>query len=98
MHQITLVGIATATDPAITNECGVQIKCTISDYLSKEKSVNLPITMFYPPGSRFTNQTTNIKRGSSIFFSGALSLIEDKLYLKLHNFSFVYNQTSTQMP
>lgn len=35
------------------------------------------------------NQTTTVKRGSSVFFSGALSSIEGKLYLELHNFSFL---------
>jgi hypothetical protein len=37
-----------------------------------------------------------IKRNSSIFFSGALSLIEDKLYLKLQNFSFIHNNISSE--
>jgi hypothetical protein len=41
----------------------------------------------------------NIKHDSSIFFSGALTLIEGKLYLELQNFSFICNSTSTkQMP
>lgn len=35
-----------------------------------------------------------IKRGSTIFFSGSLTLIEEKLYLELQNFSFVRNNTS----
>jgi hypothetical protein len=64
--------------------------------LSKDKPVELTVILFHPTGSRFTNQTTTIKRGSLIFFSGALSLIEDKLYLELQNFSFVRNsQTLT---
>jgi len=55
--------------------------------------------LFHPIGSRFTNQTTSIKRGSSIFFSGALSLIEDQLYLELQNFSFIKNnQSLTEKP
>jgi hypothetical protein len=102
VHQITVVGIATATNTAVITEIGVQVECIVSEYLSKEKSVDMPVTLFHPSGSRFTNQTTTIKRGSSIFFSGALTLIEEKLYLELHNFSFIHNQTSTpstrQMP
>lgn len=95
-----VVGIATATDTAITNEFGVQVECVISDYLSKDKLVETPITLFHPPGSRFANQTIMIKRGSSIFFSGALTQVETNLYLELHNFSFIRNQTFTpkQMP
>ena len=96
MHQITVVGIAVANGSAINNECGVQIECIISDYFSKEKLVEIPITMFHPPGSRFTNQTISIKRGSSIFFSGALTFIDDQLYVELHNFSFINNQTFTR--
>lgn len=46
--------------------------------------------------SQFTNQIMTIKRNSSIYFSGALSLIEDKLYLKLQNFSFIHNNTSSE--
>ncbi|EXX79759.1 hypothetical protein RirG_002530 [Rhizophagus irregularis DAOM 197198w] len=40
------------------------------------------------------NQTTIVKRGSSVFFSGTLSSIEGKLYLELHNFSFLRGQQS----
>ncbi|CAB4425928.1 unnamed protein product [Rhizophagus irregularis] len=65
-----------------------------------DKLVETPITLFHPPGSRFANQTTMIKRGSSIFFSGALTQVETNLYLELHNFSFIRNQTFApkQMP
>ena len=85
MHQITVVGIAVANGSAINDECGVQIEYIISDYFSKEKLVG-----------RFTNQTISIKRGSSIFFSGALTFIDDQLYVELHNFSFINNQTFTR--
>ena len=68
---------------------GVQVECVISDYLSKDKLTEFPIIIFHPSGSRFTNQTITIKRGSTIFFSGALTLIENKLYLELHNFNFI---------
>jgi hypothetical protein len=102
VHQITVVGVATATDTALVSEFGVQVESTISDYLSKDRSVDLPITLFHPTKSRFMNQTTTIKRGLSIFFSGALTVIEDKVYLELHNFSFIRTQTFTppakQMP
>lgn len=91
-----IVGIATATDAATTNEFGVQVECIISDYLSKDKLVETPITLFHPPGSRFANQTTMIKRGSSIFFSGALTQVETNLYLELHSFSFIRNQSLNQ--
>jgi hypothetical protein len=52
----------------------------------------LPITLFHPPEGRFTNQTTTVKRGSTMFFSGSLTSIEGKLYLELHNFSFIRTQ------
>ena len=95
VHPITVNGIATATGTALVTEVGIQVECTISDYLSKEKQVDLSVTLFHPATSRFTNQTTNIRRGSSIFFSGTLTLIEEKFYLELHNFSFIRNQTTT---
>jgi len=99
VHQITVVGIATATNMAEVTEFGVKVECLISDYLSKDKQIELPVTLFHPTGSRFTNQTTTIKRGSSIFFSGGLILIEGELYLELHNFSFVRTTPTTkQMP
>ena len=94
-HQITIVGIASANNSAVSSELGVQVECTVTDYLSKEKPIELSITLFHPTGSHFTNQTMTIKRGSSIFFSGALSLIENQLYLELQNFSFVRNNQSS---
>ena len=54
MHQITVVGIALATGTARTSELGVQIECEISDYFLKEL-VELLVTLFHPPDSKFTN-------------------------------------------
>ncbi len=68
----------------------VQVKCVVSVYLSKDKPTKFPITIFHPSGSCFTNQTITVKRGSTIFFSGILTLIENKLYLELHNFNFIH--------
>lgn len=88
-----------ATGSATNNESGVQVDCMISDYLSKEKLIELPVILFHPSESRFTNQTTTIKRGSTIFFSGSLTFVENKLYIELHNFSFINNQqTFTRNP
>jgi len=94
-----------ASESAVITEIGVQFDCIITDYLTKDKSTEVPITLFHPNGSHFTNQTTTVRRGSSVFFSGALTFIEDKLYLELHNFNFLHGQqpitslTSTkQMP
>jgi len=88
--------MALATGTAHTSELGVHIESEISDYYSKEL-VELPVTLFHPLGSRFKNQTTTIKRGSSIFFSGALTMIEDQLYIELQNFCFVRNQIHSSM-
>ena len=88
-----------ATGSATNNESSVQVDCMISDYLSKEKLIELPVILFHPSESRFTNQTTTIKRGSTIFFSGSLTFVENKLYIELHNFSFINNQqTFTRNP
>ncbi|GBC19370.2 hypothetical protein GLOIN_2v1791191 [Rhizophagus irregularis DAOM 181602=DAOM 197198] len=94
VHQINVVGVAMASEPALITDIGIQIECVITDYLSKDKPTEVPITLFHPTGSRFMNQTTIVKRGSSVFFSGTLSSIEGKLYLELHNFSFLRGQQS----
>jgi hypothetical protein len=92
-----------ATDVPTTTHNGLKIDCLINDYLSKDKNVEIPITIFHPVESRLKNQTANIRRGSSLFFSGELTLVDDKLYLELHNFSFLKGQTqisskSTSLP
>ena len=56
-------------------------------------SVQIPITIFHNPNSHLKNQTTNIRRGSSLFFSGEITLVDGKLYLELHNLSFLKDQT-----
>jgi len=81
-----------ASESAVITEIGIQFDCIITDYLTKDKPTEVPITLFHPNGSRFTNQTTTVRRGSSVFFSGALTFIEDKLYLELHNFNFLRGQ------
>ena len=95
VHQISVVGVTTVTNSAVITEFGVQIECIVSDYISKEKQADLPITLFHPSQSRLTTQTTIIKRGSTIFFSGALTSIEGKLYLELQNFNFVHCQQTS---
>jgi hypothetical protein len=95
VHQINVVGVAVASDAAHITDFGVQIECIITNYLAKDKPTEVPLTLFHPTGSRFMNQTTSVKRGSSLFFSGTLSSIENKLYLELHNFSFLRGQQSS---
>src|SRR5581483_3376348 len=76
----------------------------VTEYLSKNKVVDVPITCFHPPGSRLANQTVTLKRGSFVFISGTLTSIEGQLYLELHNFNFVRSagvsakNTSSEMP
>jgi hypothetical protein len=91
------VGVALASESAVITEIGVQFDCVITDYLAKDKPTDVPITFFHPNGSRFTNQTTTVRRGSSVFFSGALTFIEDKLYLELHNFTFLRGQQPSSL-
>ena len=92
------MGVALASESAVITEIGIQFDCIITDYLAKDKPTELPITLFHPNGSRFVNQTTTVRRGSSVFFSGALTFIEDKLYLELHNFNFLRGQQSPASP
>ena len=65
-----------ASDVLIISNNGIKIDCFINDYyLSKDKIVEYPITIFQPIESHLKNQTTNIRRGSSLFFSGEITLI-----------------------
>jgi len=92
VHPIHVVGTGIVSDSISTTNLGIQFDCLVSDYISKDKPSETLITLFHPTGSRLKNQTTMLKRGSSVFFSGALTSIENKLYLELHNFSFIRNQ------
>ncbi|GBC29381.2 hypothetical protein GLOIN_2v1791191 [Rhizophagus irregularis DAOM 181602=DAOM 197198] len=104
VHPIYITAVGLAADVPIISNHGVKIDCLISDYLSKDKIVEIPITIFHPLESRLKNQTTNIRRGSSLFFSGEITLVDNKLYLELHNFSFLKGQSqvpsnkSTSLP
>ena len=71
----------------------LKIDCLINNYLFKNKIVKIPITIFHPIKSYLKNQTTNIRHRSSLFFLGEIILVNNKLYLKLHNFAFLKSQT-----
>ena len=86
------MGVALASESAVITEIGIQFDCVITDYLTKDKLTDVLITFFYPNRNHFTNQITTVSYGSSVFFSDALTFIEDKLYLKLHNFTFLHDQ------
>jgi|SRR5256884_6176829 hypothetical protein len=92
VHKINVVGTALVSDSIVFTNLGIQFECIISDYIAKDKPTEIPIVLFHPNGSRLKSQTTMLKRGSSIFFSGSLSSIEGKLYLELHNLSFIRTQ------
>jgi len=77
-----------ASDIPIISNNRLKIDCLINDYLFKDKIVEIPITIFHPIESNLKNQTTNIRRGSSLFFSGEITLVDNKLYLELHNLLF----------
>lgn len=98
VHQVNVVGTALVSDPVNFTNLGMQFECIISDYIAKDKPTEIPITLFHPNGSRLKNQTTLLKRGSSIFFSGSMTSIEGKLYLELHNMSFMRSQQQTNHP
>jgi len=82
-----------ASDISIISNNGLKIDYLINDYLSKDKIIEIPITIFHPIESHLKNQTTNIKRESSLFFSGEITLVDNKLYLELYNFAFLKDQT-----
>jgi hypothetical protein len=103
VHPIYVTAVGLASDVPIISSHGLKIDCLINDYLSRDKIVEIPVTIFHPLESRLKNQTTNIRRGSSLFFSGEITLVDNKLYLELHNFSFLKGQNqvpskSTSLP
>jgi hypothetical protein len=55
------------SDVPTISKSEIEVDCLINDYLSKEKSVEIPITIFHSHESRLKNQTTNIKRGSRAY-------------------------------
>lgn len=93
-----VVAVGTASDVPIITDHGVKINCIINDYLSKEKIVEIPIIIFHPLESRFKGQTTNVRRGSILFFSGEVTFVGNQLYLELHNFSFLRGQNNQAPP
>lgn len=86
------MAVGTATDVPVISEHGVKINCLINDYLSKEKIVEITVTIFHPLESRLKSQTTNVRRGSTLFFSGEMTTVDGQLYIELHNFSFLKGQ------
>ncbi len=77
-----------ASDIPIILNNGLKIDYFINNYLSKDKIVEIPITIFHSIENNLKNQTTNIRRESSLFFSGEITLVDNKLYLELHNLLF----------
>lgn len=94
-HPINVIGTAIASDPPTVTNSTVQFEGIATDYLSKDKQVEISMTFFHPPKSRLVKQTMSVKRDSNVFFSGSLSLIEDQFYLELHNFNFMRGQANS---
>ncbi|GBB87369.1 hypothetical protein RclHR1_13810002 [Rhizophagus clarus] len=98
VYPIFIVAVGMATDVPTISKHGVKIDCIVNEYLSKDKNVDIPITIFHPNGSRLKSQTTNVRRGSVLFFSGEMTTVDGQLYLELHNFSFLKGQNNQVSP
>ena len=96
VHPIYVVGTAFVTEGPTITENGTQFTCRINEYFGKNKPVELSIIFFHSQGSRLASQTSTVKRGSLVFFSGSLTSIEGNFYLELHNFAFIRTQSSIQ--
>ena len=94
VHSVYVAAVGIASDVPIVSEFGIKIDCIINDYLSKDKIVEIPVTIFHPLESRLKSQSTNVRRGSVLFFSGEITNVDGQLYLELHNFSFLKGQVS----
>ncbi|GES75099.1 hypothetical protein GLOIN_2v1791191 [Rhizophagus clarus] len=51
VYPIFIVAVGMATDVPTISEHGVKIDCIVNEYLSKDKNVDIPITIFHPNGS-----------------------------------------------
>ncbi|GBC22910.2 hypothetical protein GLOIN_2v1882271 [Rhizophagus irregularis DAOM 181602=DAOM 197198] len=71
---ISALNTASVSDLVLTTNLGIQFECY---YIGKDKPTEIPITLFHPNESCLKSQTTVLKRGSSIFFSGALTSTEE---------------------
>ena len=60
VHPIHVVVVRIASDtPAIT-EHRIKVDCIITNYMSKDRPVEILMTIFHNPESYLKNQTTNI--------------------------------------
>ncbi|CAG8647128.1 21751_t:CDS:2 [Rhizophagus irregularis] len=78
---INVVDTASVSDLVLTTNLGIQFECY---YIGKDKPTEIPITLFHPNESCLKSQTTVLKRGSSIFFSGALTSTEETTRSAIH--------------
>ena len=48
-HEINIVGVGTAIESVVVSDIGIQVECIIYDYVSKDKPVELQMTLFILP-------------------------------------------------
>ncbi|PKK71740.1 hypothetical protein RhiirC2_744087, partial [Rhizophagus irregularis] len=56
IHQINAVGTASVSDSVLTTNFGIQFECIISDYIGKDKPIEI---LFHPNESCLKNITSN---------------------------------------
>ncbi|CAB5205860.1 13361_t:CDS:2 [Rhizophagus irregularis] len=52
---------ASVSDSVLTTNFGIQFECIISDYIGKDKPIEISITLFHPNESCLKSQTTMLK-------------------------------------
>jgi hypothetical protein len=103
-NNLPLVGLSVSiigfsiNDPKITTN-GTSIEISMTENIGRDKNnkqINkqFKIVIFHPSESRLSNITKSCKKGSRLFLSGLLSIIDGNLIIELNSINFI-NLTNT---
>src|SRR3954468_10468237 len=90
---ITLVG--TASDNSETNDDKVILKLNAREYIDSQNNKSLSFDLYhFSEESHLLPITSKVSRGSSLYITGSLSLIDDLLLVRLTQINFIENTRS----
>jgi hypothetical protein len=95
--SVSIIGFS-INDPKITTN-GTSIEISMTENIGRDKNnkqINkqFKIVIFHPSESRLSNITKSCKKGSRLFLSGLLSIIDGNLIIELNSINFI-NLTNT---
>ena len=94
--SLSVVLVGTTLDNSVINDDKITLNLNAREYIDSQHNKSLLFNLYhFPDDSHLLPITTKVSRGSSLYITGYLSLIEDLLLVRVTQINFIESNYST---